>query len=84
MALRSGDLTLRKNIDEVYENKIYAVMNYRSKNQLSSSTSHIYSVFSISKTLFVCVVLIGMLHFFTEDINELIVRPIEDMMGQVM
>ena len=43
-----------------------------------------YLVFSISKTLFICIVLIGMLHFFTEDINELIVRPIEGMMEQVM
>ena len=38
----------------------------------------------MGKTLFVCIVLIGMLHFFTEDINELIVAPIENMMKQVM
>ena len=38
----------------------------------------------MGKTLFVCIVLIGMLHFFTEDINDLIVAPIEDMMRQVM
>lgn len=38
----------------------------------------------MGKTLFVCIVLIGMLHFFTEDINELIVVPIENMMKQVM
>ena len=41
-------------------------------------------VFSISKTLFICIVLIGLLHFFTEDINELIVAPIEMMMKQVL
>lgn len=43
-----------------------------------------YLVFSIAKTIFVCIVLLGMLHFFTEDINELIVKPIEDMMENVM
>ena len=46
--------------------------------------SSIYVVFSIAKTVFICIVLIGLLHFFTEDINELIVIPIERMMKQVM
>ena len=41
-------------------------------------------MFSIGQTLFICIVLIGLLHFFTEDINELIVAPIERMMKQVM
>lgn len=44
----------------------------------------INAVFSISKTLFVCIVLIGMLHFFTEDLNNLIVQPAEKMMSHVI
>ena len=34
--------------------------------------------------MFVCITLIGMLHFFTDDINKLIVRPSEKMMSHVM
>lgn len=52
-------------------------MDYRAKNQKSA-------LFSMAKTLFVCIVLVGMLHFFTEDLNDLIVRPIEEMMNHVM
>ena len=51
-------------------------MDYRYNNQRDASTFYFIIVFSISKTLFICIVLIGLLHFFTEDINELIVAPI--------
>lgn len=43
-----------------------------------------YEDFSIAKTFFVCVVLMAMLHSFSEDIDELIVNPIEGMMEKVM
>lgn len=71
------DLTLRPNLDSTEDNEIYAIMDYRSYNIKSA-------LFSIGNTIFICVVLVSMLHFFTEDINELIVTPIEKMMKQVM
>lgn len=52
-------------------------MNYTKYTSLGAA-------FSIGRTIFICIVLIGMLHYFAEDINELIVYPIERMMKQVM
>lgn len=35
---------------------------------------------SLGRTVFICILLIGLLHFFNNDIEELIVQPIEKMM----
>lgn len=37
----------------------------------------------MARTLFVCIILVILLHYFSEDINELIVEPIEKMMKEV-
>ena len=42
--------------------------------------NRIIAAFSLAKTLFVCLVLILLLQLFTNDINTLLVEPIEGMM----
>ena len=59
-------------------------MNYTKYTSLGAGKLFLILAFSIGRTIFICIVLIGMLHFFSEDINELIVNPIERMMKQVM
>lgn len=38
---------------------------------------------SLGRTFFICFLLIGLLHFFNNDIEELIVQPIEKMMEKL-
>ena len=76
MSIRS-DLTLRSGLTSEGKNELSVMIDYRYNNQRDS-------ILSIAKTIFICIVLIGLLHFFTDDINELIVAPIEKMMKQVM
>lgn len=71
------ELTLKSGLSDIESTKIYTVMNYHDYNIKSAW-------FSIGRTTFICIVLIGLLHYFSEDINELIVTPIEKMMKQVM
>jgi hypothetical protein len=59
-------------------------MNYHYYDKISASIYISNIVFSIGRTTFICIVLIGLLNYFSEDINELIVNPIEKMMKQVM
>lgn len=42
------------------------------------------SALSIGRTIFICIVLILLLHFFNKDIEDLIVHPIEDMMKKLL
>jgi uncharacterized protein YybS (DUF2232 family) len=74
IALRS-DLTIRAD-DWGSTEVLSAVINIQSYNRKDS-------FFSIARTLFVCIILIVLLHYFSEDINELIVDPIEKMMKKV-
>jgi len=38
------------------------------------------SSLSIGRTIFICILLVCLLYFFNQDIEELIVQPIEQMM----
>ena len=53
-----------------------AVINVQSYNRKDA-------YFSMARTIFICIILIVLLHYFSEDINELIVEPIEKMMNEV-
>jgi hypothetical protein len=50
-------------------------------NQYSYTTNQSY--LSLGRTLFVCLLLISLLYFFNQDIEEMIVQPIEEMMEKL-
>ena len=77
MASRPGDLTLRSGLTAKQSNELTAILN-------QSETNRIIAYFSLSKTLFVCLVLILLLQLFATDINTLLVEPIEGMMAKLM
>jgi len=68
LALRS-DLTLRTNLLSTESSVIVAIVNQANYNTNMSQLS-------IGRTLFICLVLILLLHFFNKDIEDLIVHPI--------
>lgn len=76
IALRP-DLTLRASTDAKQQNTLTAILNQNANNRIGA-------LFSISKTVFVCLVLLLMLHLFSNDIDSLIVEPIEGMMDKLM
>lgn len=55
---------------------IIAVLNGKYLSNLSA-------YFSIATTIFICIVVAVLLHYFTKDINDLVIEPIEQMMGEV-
>ena len=71
-----NDLTLRTDLETTEDNEIYAIIDYHEYNKKAACKLWLILVFSIGNTVFICIVLVSMLHFFTEDINELIVIPI--------
>lgn len=69
MAARST-LTLRTDTTDIIETTSFiAMLNNRDYNTYQS-------YLNIGKTLFICLMLIGLLHFFNNDIENLIVHPI--------
>lgn len=50
-------------------------------NQYSYTTNQSY--LSLGRTIFVCLLLISLLYFFNQDIEEMIVQPIEEMMEKL-
>lgn len=55
---------------------IIAVLNGKYLSDLSA-------YFSIATTIFICIVIGLLLHYFTKDINDLVINPVEKMMGEV-
>lgn len=72
MSIREG-FNNNPNTDNV---TIIAVMNGQYLNNLSA-------YFSIATTVFICAVLSLLLHYFTKDIQDLVIGPIEGMMNKV-
>lgn len=72
MKIRSG-FTDDQTTDNV---TIIAVLNGKYLSDLSA-------YFSIATTVFICIVVGLLLHYFTKDINDLVIDPIEKMMGEV-
>lgn len=69
MINRPGELTLRSGLTAKQSNSLTTILN---QNQ----TNKIIAYFSLSKTLFVCLVLVLLLQLFANDINTLLVEPI--------
>lgn len=72
MSIRDG-FNNNPNTDNV---TIIAVLNGQYLNNLSA-------YFSIATTVFICIVLGLLLHYFTKDINDLVIKPIEEMMDKI-
>jgi hypothetical protein len=71
------DLTLNTGLNAKNSNLITAILD-------QSALNSTIAIFSLCKTLFVCLVLILLLHLFSSDINTLLVEPIEGMMEKLM
>jgi hypothetical protein len=67
------DLTVKGGLSAKNSNSLTVILDQGEMNS-------IVAAFSLAKTLFVCLVLILLLQLFTNDINTLLVEPIEGMM----
>ena len=72
MSIKPG-LNNNPNTDNV---TIIAVLNGKYLSDLSA-------YFSIATTIFICAVIGLLLHYFTKDIDDLVIQPIEQMMEKV-
>jgi hypothetical protein len=70
-------LTLRDQLTDKESSQISVILNQKQYNS-------ILAYFSIAKTLFICLVLLLLMQLFANDINELLVEPIEGMMEKLM
>lgn len=72
-----SDLTIRNDLaDNIEKTTILCMLN-----QATFSANQSY--LSLGRTLFICLLLICLLYFFNQDIEQLIVQPIELMMQKL-
>ncbi len=76
MQSRPG-LTLRQSSDTVDLASLNAILNQNGYNRKIAA-------FSMGKTLFICLILLIMMQLFSQNIDTLLVEPIEDMMEKLM
>jgi len=69
MSVRS-DLTLRTNLlDDLEKTSLFCILD-------QAKYSSYQGYLSLGRTVFICFLLVTLLYFFNQDIDELIVRPI--------
>lgn len=76
MQSRPG-LTLRQSSDTVDLASLNAILNQNGYNRKIAA-------FSMGKTLFICLILLILMQLFSQNIDTLLVEPIEDMMEKLM
>lgn len=83
MALRS-DLTIKTEyLVDKSDSQIVIFLDYSQYNRIDASTPLSIIVFSIITTLFICLTIMYLLTSFSNNINELIISPIEKMLELV-